>query len=830
MFSEGTWFNPGGAAFDPELIGNSVWLDGSADTFTKTFGSGSAQTKIVISTWVQRNSFGTSQDIFSATGGTGGSSRSNRIHFQTDDTIDIQIETTTVKTIIYSTTKVFRDISWYHILLSIDQGQSVGPAQVNLFVNGVAVTIAATVLDQGFSAAMSSWGNAALHNVGSNGGTGTFLNGSVAQTTMLVGKSIQAGDLAVTDFLDSFTYGTNGSQFAPKKASNVAALASTAGGNSFCLDFANSSDLGNDISSNNNDFSLTSMAAANQSNSSPSLVFSQWNIHDANAAYTSVNEGGNTFVVTNVGGVGMRSTIPMTSGKWYWEQRNDGSNENGLAVSAGQDVVNIFNGAQIGEGSGSNSCYLTTTGAVRINAVTGSTTGITNGATDVIGMCFDTATGKVWYRDSSGFGSSGNPATGANPHATLTVASAPFFIAAYTGGAVPECILNAGGNPTFNGRESAGGNADANGFGNFKLGAPPTGFLALCSANLTAPDAQGVDHFQPVLYAGNGSSRTISTDVVPGLVWIKNRDQADEHKLIDKVRGATKELSSDSSLVEGTDSNGLTAFATDGFTLGSGANGYNDNSENFVTWVFGNDGTRAANNNGAKNIFETVSSAGHFAIFDWDGDSTAGAFQHSMGGAIEMLIVKRQNVAGWNWYVWHKALADTQALLLDTTGGINTSTYWNNVAVNAANQFTLGATEGINKTGDELISYAFRSVPGICSVGSYEGNGNADGPYISTGFLPRWILIKSVDSAVTWLIYDTARSPINVANKVLYSNSTSAENADTGLASDVAIDILADGFKLKENSNYHNRNVTTYMYVALASIGGNGTLAPIYGR
>ena len=284
----------GATPFDTTLIGNSVWLDGSADTLAKTFSSGSAQTKVVISTWVQRNSFGSVQDIFSATGGTGGATRNNRFSFQADDTIDIQVETTAVATIIYSTTRVFRDIGWYSVLVSIDQGSSASD-QARLYINGEQVDITVTAGAGTFTAAMSSFGNAALHNVGSNGGTGTFLNGYQTQTTMLVGQSIQNGDVGVTDFLDSFTYGTNGSQFAPKKDSNVAALASTAGGNSFCLDFSNSGSLGLDSSSLGNNFSVTSMDSTNQSTNTPSLTFSTYNILDANPAFTSTNDGANTY-------------------------------------------------------------------------------------------------------------------------------------------------------------------------------------------------------------------------------------------------------------------------------------------------------------------------------------------------------------------------------------------------------------------------------------------------------------------------------------------------------------------------------------------------------
>ena len=179
------------------------------------------------------------------------------------------------------------------------------------------------------------------------------------------------------------------------------------------------------------------MTAANQSTSTPSLTFSTYNILDANPAYTSTNDGANTYVVTNVAGAGIRATLPMTSGKWYWEQRNT-YNEAGPAISAGAGFVNLATNSIIGEGSGSHSCYLDLNGTVRINASTGSSIGITNGSTAVMGVAFDADTGKVWFRDSSGFGSSGDPANGTNAHATLATTSAPFFIASRVGGSIPE--------------------------------------------------------------------------------------------------------------------------------------------------------------------------------------------------------------------------------------------------------------------------------------------------------------------------------------------------------------------------------------------------------
>ena len=407
----------GATPFDTTLIGNSVWLDGSADTLAKTFSSGSAQTKVVISTWVQRNSFGSVQDIFSATGGTGGATRNNRFSFQADDTIDIQVETTAVATIIYSTTRVFRDIGWYSVLVSIDQGSSASD-QARLYINGEQVDITVTAGAGTFTAAMSSFGNAALHNVGSNGGTGTFLNGYQTQTTMLVGQSIQNGDVAVTDFLDAFTFGTNGSQFAPKSDADIAALASTAGGNSFCLDFANSSDLGNDISSNNNDFSPTSMAAANQSTNTPSLVYPKISNIGTPSGDTAANYtmglGSNRMVYSGgnqvAKGLISPTLIQPDDPKIYWEYYVETGSVSGDGGRLGNGIAianfNAGNGnGYFGAGGESAFFYRGTLYDNGSASVSGFTTAQ---AGDIQQMAFEPSTGKVWigvegtWRNGSG--------------------------------------------------------------------------------------------------------------------------------------------------------------------------------------------------------------------------------------------------------------------------------------------------------------------------------------------------------------------------------------------------------------------------------------------
>ena len=481
----------GAAAFDTTLIGNSVWLDGSADTLEKTFSSGSAQTKVVISTWVQRYSFGSDQTIFSATGGTGGSSRSNRLSFKSDDTFDIHIETSTLKTITYSTTAVFRDIGFYHILVSIDQGQTQGPEQVNLFVNGNEVTIAATDIDQGFSASLSSWGNACKHNIGCHNSASQFFKGSVTQTTMLVGQSIQSGDVAVSDFLDTFTFGTNGSQFIPKKDSDIAALASAAGGNSFCLDFGDSSDLGNDISSNNNDFTPNSMAAANQSENTPSNLYPIINIIDhSNDTLPTISEGNLRSAGPGASRACLRTTIPIpTTGKWYWEAKwnSVASARIGFAESTSQLLSNC--------GQSALSWGIQNDGTLVNNNSSGSAL-FSWSTNDIIAMAYDADNSKFWFgRIASGttsvtWASSGNPETGAN----ATVTSVPTQI-------TPALDTNTGDVSLFFPEED------------WTLSSKLSGFKEINSANLTTPDYQGIDYFDATLYEGNGFNQRVGNFV-----------------------------------------------------------------------------------------------------------------------------------------------------------------------------------------------------------------------------------------------------------------------------------------------------------------------------
>jgi hypothetical protein len=527
LFSNNLLLGAGGQStgpdpFNPTVIGNSIWLDGTADYLTKTFSSGSAQTRLVFSTWVQRNSFTSDiQEIFQGYKVIGSTPTTNRMGFKASTSeFEIFIAQTDLSEKTYTTTRVFRDIGWYHLIISLDANVT---DSVQLYVNGIRETSLALTTGSALNGAVSAWGNAGLHNIGAYTNTVAYrewLNGYLTQSTMLVGKSIQAGTAAVTDFLDSFAYGTNGSQFAAKKDSDVAALASTAGGNSFCLDFSNSGSLGLDSSTLGNNFAVdgtgSTIAAANQVTSSPSSAFCTWNPLRVNTQTQTFAEGNLRFSSTQT------STNPaatgnygVSSGKFYWEvfvvAQGNTSNMLGICdVAAGlEDDANALYASAL--------MYSYEFAGTKRNNNSSTSYGDSITTGDIVGIALDMDNGGVYFSKNGTFQASGDPTSGSSlTNAAFTGLNSagsgvfqPYYLA-YSSG---DGVANFGQSPTFNGQTTAGGNTDANGRGNFKYSVP-SGYKALTSANLSAPDYQGIDSFSPILYEGNGTGQRVG-DFVP---------------------------------------------------------------------------------------------------------------------------------------------------------------------------------------------------------------------------------------------------------------------------------------------------------------------------
>jgi len=341
---------------------------------------------------------------------------------------------------------------------------------------------------------------------------------------------------------------------------------------------------------------------------------------------------------------------------------------------------------------------------------------------------------------------------------------------------------------------------------------PPTGFKALKTSNLDTPTiADPSAHFQTTLYTGNGSTQSITnggnSDLQPDLIWIKGRGQAYDHALYDAVRGATKELKSNATDAEATISDGVTAFASDGFALGDRI-GANADTEPFVAWQWKESATAG------------------FDIVTDTGTGSAHTISHSLGVTPEFIMRKdRTATSDPGWIVWHKDLggANYYLNLHDTGAGDTSVNYWNNT-LPTSSVFSVGSSNGTNQNTKTFVTYLFSSVPGFSSFGSYTGNGNADGAFVYTGFSPSFIMYKVTSTTDSWEMYDTTRQTFNVYGTQLKANLNNAETDDT------RIDILSNGFKARSTNTAVNA-AQSYIFAAFAQhpFGGDG-VAPATAR
>jgi len=321
------------------------------------------------------------------------------------------------------------------------------------------------------------------------------------------------------------------------------------------------------------------------------------------------------------------------------------------------------------------------------------------------------------------------------------------------------------------------------------------------------------DYFNTVLYTGNGSSRSITgVNFQPDWVWIKGRSTAYSHILHDNVRGATKELKTNSTDAEGTDANGLTSFDSGGFSLGTGG-AVNNNGTTFVSWNWlGANGT-ASNTDGSITSTVSANPTSGFSIVTTTGTGSAATIGHGLGAAPAMIIGKDRDRNSTEWRVYNKKLASASHILfLNNTNaeqGGNSAT-WNNTAPTSS-VFSVGTSGDVNNSGSKFVFYCFAEKKGFSKFGKYTGNGNSNGAFVYTGFKPAFIIVKAISTGgENWLMWDNKRPEYNEATNYLVANSSNSENTDGG------IDILSNGFKCRKTGGSLNGNGTTYIYMAFA--------------
>jgi len=307
---------------------------------------------------------------------------------------------------------------------------------------------------------------------------------------------------------------------------------------------------------------------------------------------------------------------------------------------------------------------------------------------------------------------------------------------------------------------------------------PPSGYKALNTQNLSTPTILKPNAWFDVKLDTGANIKTTAEATFSGdeLIWIKDRANANNHQLIDTVRGATNVLQSNTTSVDTT---------------------YSTPTGNSVGWVW---------KEGATPGFDIVTYTGPVS-------SAAQNVAHNLGVKPEMMIVKARNLAGRNWAVYHKELGATQCLRLNlTNAAASVSTYWNNTEPTST-QFTVGTDNDTNANTYNYVAYLFAGVEGFSKFGKYTGNGSADGPFVFCGFRPRYVLVKNASSGVeNWWQHDTSREPYNTMTSLLAPDSNTSEVVNT----QHAFDVVSNGFKIRTNAAGANSSSQTIIFAAFA--------------
>lgn len=272
------------------------------------------------------------------------------------------------------------------------------------------------------------------------------------------------------------------------------------------------------------------------------------------------------------------------------------------------------------------------------------------------------------------------------------------------------------------------------------------------------------DVFSTWLYQGNGSSQTITNGIdlagQGGMVWVKSRSGTTGHRLTDTARGATKSLESNSADAEATESTGVTAFGSSGFSIGGDAD-YNTNGATYASWTFRK----------APKFFDVVTYTGNGSNRD---------IAHSLGVAPGCIFVKRTDTAA-NWAVYHRSIAGGQYAVLNSTAGFTLgSSWWNNTNATSS-VFTVGFSDDVNANGGTYVAYLFAhdtAPDGLIQCGLIDWSGATQ--QINLGWEPQFIIERRFNqTGGNWYMMDTVREMSVSRFRDISADLSSAETLQT---------------------------------------------------
>ena len=569
----------------------------------------------------------------------------------------------------------------------------------------------------------------------------------------------------------------------------------------------------------------------------PRNSFAKLNSQRSTRTPTSSWTNGNLTHQQGTGGYAvMCADIGVVTGKWYWEVRFDtaylspgvwgGTGTSGyfpvLRIDAGRHYRRL-----VGEGS-ETMMY---------------NTGINQSSGQLMGFALDADNNHLQFYLNGV--KHGPILTFSRPHESSWLFPATM---AQNSTQTSTSTWNFGQNPTFSGQETEGIHSDENGYGKFKF-AVPAGHLALCQRNLPEPTIKNpAEYFRPFLYtgqnsAGQGWEKDGKFDFTPDLIIIKNRARNDgsngdgysDFLISDSVRGFDKASILNHASAESNWSD--SPYRLSGAGHGKISVGYyyitGFSGDNYVSWVW-----KAGGASHQYNIddvgYDTAVKAGvdggtitptgisvnttsKFSIITYSGDgASTGSYKHGLGVAPKLIITKvRGTATNGDWVLWHDNLADGKNVFTNQNNAETAPSYGH---ITDPTSTLINVSEGsgnqTNASGQDYVTYAWAEVEGYSKIDKYGGNENAQGAFVYTGFRPVFLLVKDIDSANDWMLFDRARSPINPIQNYTTINDDAPDVEDEATSE---VDFVCNGFKIRGTGTKLNKNSSTYIYMAFAS-------------
>ena len=247
-----------------------------------------------------------------------------------------------------------------------------------------------------------------------------------------------------------------------------------------------------------------------------------------------------------------------------------------------------------------------------------------------------------------------------------------------------------------------------------------------------------------------------------------------------------------------------------------------------------NDTTGSSNFDGGIQTKVSTNSTSGFSIVQWTGTGSTATIGHELGSKPELIIIKNLD-STTDWRVFHHKIPGTlgtRSVRLNNTDYYNSDNSHFNDTAPGDSVITLGSSTSTNGNGTRYVAYCYKGIEGFSRFGSYVGNGSADGAFIYTGFKPAFFIFKRIDGGgENWAFADEARNYANVSNHTLAANSANAESSFGGgenvFGGSNKIDIVSNGIKIREASNYNNTSSATYLYIAFGQtlVGSNNVPA-----